>query len=175
MDILHASGEEGGGDPGVCIVRAGDTGLSEAAGAGYLDLCCAGGIRTLARVAGGGTGVATWPADWTRLSAAGSGAGARVARPGAGVAATGNLFTTWFATGDAFHQTGDIPPLLVATIAQFGSEVGAGGTAGLAVAVVRDRVATLVLPPTQLRTLRWPGATCHRGEGDSRATVTCQF
>jgi len=98
-----------------------------------------------------------------------------VTRPVAGVAAALYFSTARLTTRDAFNQACHVPPLLVSTIAKLGSQRGARGTRGLTVAVMRDRMSTLVMAPACFSTFRWSGATRDGREGYCRPTVTSKL
>jgi len=57
-------------------------------------------------------------------------------------------------------------------IAELGGEGCAGGTLGLTVAVVGNRVAARMISPAQLPALGWLSATGNRWESNSSPTVT---
>jgi len=145
--------------------------LSVATRAGDLNLCGTRNIWANVRVTRDPTWVATWPQYSTWLCTGGAGARARVAGLGTCVPATVKLSPTWLTTGDPLHQAGDILPLLVPPVAQFGGQVGAGGALQLTVTVVTHRMLTVVLSSAQFSTLRRSGATRHWGVEHSTATV----
>jgi len=145
--------------------------LPVATRAGDLNLCGTRNIWAHVRVTRDPTWVATWPQYSTWLCTGGAGARARVAGLGTCVSATVKLSPTWLTTGDPLYQAGDILPLLVSPVAQFGGQVGAGGTLQLTVTVVTHRMRTVVLSSAQFSTLWRSGATRHWRVEHSTATV----
>ena len=88
------------------------------------------------------------------------------------VTTTGQRSTTQFATGDSLHQTGNVPPLLPATVTPLVGQLGAGRTDGVTVAGVMDGVTTGMFSPAGLSTVRRPGPTGHWRVDDGGPTVT---
>jgi len=88
---------------------------------------------------------------------------------------TGQCLATRSATRNSLHQTRDVAPRLVTTVAQLGGEGGAGRTLGITVAGVQDWVVTGVRSGAGLGAVRRSGATWYWRIHHTGSTLTPQL
>ena len=141
---------------------------------GDADLSSAGHIRTWTSVTWCSTPVTTVSRSRTGLSALVS-AGSGVTDARTLMLTTGQCLATRSATRNSLHQTRDVAPRLVTTVAQLGGEGGAGGTLDITVAGVQDWVVTGVRSGAGLGAVRRSGATWYWRIHHTGSTLTPQL